>query len=64
MANKNEYGQFPSLAFPTISSERVLIRMQASDAVRPEWTDTLAIKQGRHPLHEQFRMSDGSFVPK
>jgi DNA mismatch repair protein MSH4 len=38
--------------------------MQASDAVRPEWTDTLAIKQGRHPLHEQFRMSDGSFVPK
>ncbi|TNY24833.1 muts domain V-domain-containing protein, partial [Rhodotorula diobovata] len=32
-------------------------------AVRPEWTDTLAIKAGRHPLHEQFRMSDGSFVP-
>jgi hypothetical protein len=32
--------------------------------VRPEWTDTLAIKAGRHPLHEQFRMADGSFVPK
>ncbi|GAA5887912.1 hypothetical protein JCM6882_000800 [Rhodosporidiobolus microsporus] len=31
--------------------------------VRPEWTDTLAIKAGRHPLHEAFRMSDGSFVP-
>ncbi|GAA5868078.1 hypothetical protein JCM3774_001010 [Rhodotorula dairenensis] len=34
-----------------------------NEYVRPEWTDTLAIKQGRHPLHEQFRMSDGSFVP-
>ncbi|BGO91790.1 MutS protein msh4 [Rhodotorula toruloides] len=33
------------------------------DYVRPEWTDTLAIKAGRHPLHEQFRLSDGSFVP-
>ncbi|GEM09965.1 DNA mismatch repair protein MSH4 [Rhodotorula toruloides] len=33
------------------------------DYVRPEWTDTLAIKAGRHPLHEHFRMSDGSFVP-
>jgi DNA mismatch repair protein MSH4 len=32
--------------------------------VRPEWTDTLAIKSGRHPLHEHFRLSDGSFVPK
>ncbi|KPV74997.1 uncharacterized protein RHOBADRAFT_53908 [Rhodotorula graminis WP1] len=34
-----------------------------NEYVRPEWTDTLAIKAGRHPLHEQFRMSDGSFVP-
>ncbi|GAA5897919.1 hypothetical protein JCM8208_003192 [Rhodotorula glutinis] len=34
-----------------------------TEYVRPEWTDTLAIKAGRHPLHEQFRMSDGSFVP-
>ncbi|GAA5871540.1 hypothetical protein JCM8547_001367 [Rhodosporidiobolus lusitaniae] len=34
-----------------------------NDYVRPEWTDTLAIKAGRHPLHEQFRMTDGSFVP-
>ncbi|GAA5958826.1 hypothetical protein JCM8115_000366 [Rhodotorula mucilaginosa] len=34
-----------------------------NEYVRPEWTDTMAIKQGRHPLHEQFRMSDGSFVP-
>ncbi|GAA5894000.1 MutS family protein MSH4 [Sporobolomyces salmoneus] len=31
--------------------------------VRPELTGTLAIKSGRNPLHEQFRMSDGSFVP-
>ncbi|ORY84089.1 muts domain V-domain-containing protein, partial [Leucosporidium creatinivorum] len=31
--------------------------------VRPEWTDTLAIKAGRHPLIEQFRANDGSFVP-
>ncbi|KAI5480588.1 DNA mismatch repair protein MSH4 [Pseudohyphozyma bogoriensis] len=31
--------------------------------VRPEFTDTLAIKSGRHPLHEQFRLGDGSFVP-
>ncbi|GAA5887865.1 hypothetical protein JCM5296_001791 [Sporobolomyces johnsonii] len=34
-----------------------------NEYIRPEWTDTLAIKAGRHPLHEQFRMSDGSFVP-
>ncbi|BGP16624.1 MutS protein msh4 [Rhodosporidiobolus nylandii] len=34
-----------------------------NEYVRPEWTDTLAIKAGRHPLHEQFRMADGSFVP-
>jgi len=34
------------------------------EQVRPELTDTLAIKAGRHPLHEYFRMSDGSFVPK
>ncbi|GAA6014971.1 hypothetical protein JCM11491_002377 [Sporobolomyces phaffii] len=33
------------------------------DYVRPELTNTLAIKSGRNPLHEQFRMSDGSFVP-
>ncbi|GAA5853279.1 hypothetical protein JCM3766R1_003671 [Sporobolomyces carnicolor] len=31
--------------------------------VRPELTETLAIKSGRNPLHEQFRMGDGSFVP-
>ncbi|GAA5999909.1 hypothetical protein JCM10207_005967 [Rhodosporidiobolus poonsookiae] len=34
-----------------------------NEYVRSEWTETLAIKAGRHPLHEQFRMSDGSFVP-
>ncbi|GAA5833269.1 hypothetical protein JCM9279_001473 [Rhodotorula babjevae] len=34
-----------------------------NEYVRPEWSDTLAIKAGRHPLHEQFRRSDGSFVP-
>ncbi|GAA5925273.1 MutS family protein MSH4 [Sporobolomyces koalae] len=33
------------------------------DYVRPELTDTLAIKAGRNPLHERFRMSDGAFVP-
>ncbi|GAA6003628.1 MutS family protein MSH4 [Rhodotorula paludigena] len=42
-------------AFADVSSKH--------DCVRPEWTDTLAIKSGRHPLHEQFRMSDGAFVP-
>ncbi|KAL8279193.1 hypothetical protein RQP46_008449 [Phenoliferia psychrophenolica] len=31
--------------------------------VRPEWTETLAISAGRHPLHEQFRLRDGAFVP-
>lgn len=31
--------------------------------VRPEWTDTLAIKDGRHPLVERFGCADGSFVP-
>ena len=33
-------------------------------SVRPEWTDTLAISAGRHPLHEHFRLRDGTFVPK
>ncbi|GJN90862.1 hypothetical protein Rhopal_003876-T1 [Rhodotorula paludigena] len=42
-------------AFADVSSKH--------ECVRPEWTDTLAIKSGRHPLHEQFRMSDGAFVP-
>ncbi|KAK4047950.1 MutS protein msh4 [Microbotryomycetes sp. JL221] len=31
--------------------------------VRPEWTDTLAIKAGRHPLQERFQHADGTFVP-
>ncbi|GAA6060475.1 hypothetical protein JCM10212_007106 [Sporobolomyces blumeae] len=31
--------------------------------IRPELTDTLAIKAGRHPLHEHFRLRDGAFVP-
>ncbi|GAA5880327.1 hypothetical protein JCM16303_003899 [Sporobolomyces ruberrimus] len=33
------------------------------DILRPELTETLAIKSGRNPLHEQFRISDGAFVP-
>ncbi|SCV71962.1 BQ2448_4656 [Microbotryum intermedium] len=35
----------------------------SGEYVRPEWTDTLAIKSGRNPLHEHFRLSDGPFVP-
>ncbi|SGY24217.1 BQ5605_C019g09022 [Microbotryum silenes-dioicae] len=35
----------------------------SGDYVRPEWTDTLAIKSGRNPLHDHFRLSDGPFVP-
>ncbi|KAM0752833.1 hypothetical protein T439DRAFT_299108 [Meredithblackwellia eburnea MCA 4105] len=45
------------LAAPRLSFNTVFV------TVRPEWTDTLAIKAGRHPLHERFRHGDGSFVP-
>ncbi|CEQ39579.1 SPOSA6832_01105, partial [Sporobolomyces salmonicolor] len=58
ISSKNEYS--------TELEERRDLQAEGADswlAVRPEWTDTLAIKAGRHPLHEQFRMSDGSFVP-
>ncbi|GAA5988834.1 hypothetical protein JCM5350_000392 [Sporobolomyces pararoseus] len=42
-------------SFADISSQQ--------EYVRPELTEILAIKSGRNPLHEQFRLSDGSFVP-
>ncbi|KAM0791598.1 hypothetical protein ACM66B_006041 [Microbotryomycetes sp. NB124-2] len=35
----------------------------SANYVRPEWTDTLAIKAGRHPVQERFQHADNDFVP-
>lgn len=32
--------------------------------VRPEFTDTLAISDGRHPIKELFDAEDDEFIPK
>jgi DNA mismatch repair ATPase MutS len=64
VASSREYGECFHRATLAFSRTKNLMLRLTITSVRPEFTDTLAISDGRHPIKELFDSESEEFVPK